>query len=232
MQDMNTATMVTISAGAVRRGGRSVLDSFSIDVPRHSVVGLVGINGAGKSSLMLQLCGMLKGAPQPPHPVGYAPQRPSFPEWLDPREAAALFGQDLNELARRFAGLLLHELAPLKRGTMSVGQAQALSVALALALQAPLTLLDEPFAPLDFRRRIGLTCLLNGRSADTGGVVVVSSQSAAELINVCSWVVVLSGGRCVYAGPIDGLAGSAIEDSDRRRDCLEQRILALLEASG
>jgi ABC-2 type transport system ATP-binding protein len=222
-------TTTSIAAPPVYRGGQRVLDALSIDVPDNAVVGLVGINGAGKSSLMLQLCGMLRHAPQPAEPVGYSPQRPTFPEWLDPSQIAAMFGFTLDDLATQFPGLLLHELAPLKRGSMSVGHAQVLSVALALALRAPLTLLDEPFAPLDFRRRIGLSKLLSARSDETRGVVLVSSQSAAELTNVCSWVVVLSGGTCVFAGPIDELVGTAAGDSDSRRDRLEQRILALLE---
>ncbi len=211
--------------GEIRRAGRVVVTAGAVDAPAGAVVGLIGINGAGKSSLMLHLAGVLRNAPAPAYPVGFAPQRPTFPAWLDAAGISRLFGFEFSTLSARYPGLLLNEIEHLRGGVMSVGQTQTLSIALALALDSPVILLDEPFAPLDFRRRIGLQRILAARGPDAG-MAIVSSQSAAEVMDVCSWIVVMNGGRYVYAGPVADLAGSGAADEQRQR--LERGILELL----
>ncbi|HEX6693931.1 MAG TPA: ATP-binding cassette domain-containing protein [Longimicrobiales bacterium] len=226
----------------VRRGGRLVLRGHEVVVPGSAVVGIMGVNGAGKSTLMLQLAGLLRSA----RPragvaadaatvdsttafghVGFAPQHAALPAWLTATEIARMFGLDISDLHRQHPAMRLDELVDTPATKLSVGQQQAVSVAIALAGDAPLVLLDEPFAPLDFRRRIALTEILRQHVA--GRVIMISTQSAAELSAVCSWVLVLREGRCVFSGPIAALTGPA-SDGERAVQRLEKRIMDMLDS--
>jgi ABC-type Na+ transport system ATPase subunit NatA len=55
---------------------------------------------------------------------------------------------------------------------------------------------------------------------------MISSQSAAELLDVCSWVVVLRGGDYVFSGSIASIIADATGDSARA--ALEERVIAML----
>jgi ABC-type multidrug transport system ATPase subunit len=216
---------MTSVRATVRRGGHVVLYDSACDIAPNAITGLIGVNGAGKTTLMMHRAGVLAGSARTGDRVGYSPQRPVFPDWLDPTQIAELFGVSLDHLARRCSGLLLQELATARAGTLSAGQAQALSIALALAVDSSITLLDEPFAALDFRRRIGLAKCLREHAVN-GRAVLIASQSAAELLDVCSWVLVLRAGHFVFAGPITELAGSG--SAEARRAHLEESILSLI----
>jgi ABC-type multidrug transport system ATPase subunit len=157
-------------------------------------------------------------------PVAYTPQVPAFPGWLTVDRVAMLYHLDLERLIDAFPGLLLDELRGRRAGALSVGQRQALSVAIALGLDAPLLLLDEPFAAIDFRRRLGLIDILRERHPRT--LALISSQSGADLLETCSWLVVLRAGRCVFTGALSEVAGAAGELA-----AFEQNVLALLDGN-
>ena len=225
--------------GPVRRGRCVVLQPASVPLPAAGVVGVVGVNGAGKSTLFHALAGTLAGASaalrdcahQPGDAVAFAPQQPAFPDWLDVADVARLFGSSTEELVARNPGVLVEELVLHQVQTLSAGQRQALAVALALADGCTLTLLDEPFAPLDFRRRLGLVRMLRERRGENGsGIVLVSSQSATDLLDTCDWILVLRDGRYVHSGVADSLT-AGIADPAKARQRFEEAVLALLGAA-
>lgn len=225
--------MIELVHAEVRRGGRPVLAPAILPLPASGHVGIVGVNGAGKSTLFHALTGALPRSAGRAEvrgvagAIGYSPQQPAFPEWLAVDALAPLYGQSFDQLTRRFPGLLLDELRGRGAGTLSVGQRQALSVGLALALDARLTVLDEPFAPLDFRRRIGLVRSLQERRA-SGGLALISSQAAVDLLDTCGWIVVLRDGRYVFSGPTAELTGGLAEGATAR-ERFEEAVVALLD---
>jgi ABC-type multidrug transport system ATPase subunit len=170
--------------------------------------------------------------PRPPaSTVAWAPQQPAFPGWLDVECVAWLYGVELTDLCGRFAGLLLEELHGKRAGSLSVGQRQALSVALALALDAPLTILDEPFASLDFRRRVGLVRHLQAcRAPHARGITLISSQSATDLLETCDWIVVMREGEYVFSGKVGHLADGTSSGAEARQR-FEQALIGLLAAA-
>jgi ABC-type multidrug transport system ATPase subunit len=219
-----------ITHEAVFRGARQllkrrkpVLHAQTLDLPKRGVVGVVGINGAGKSTLLLELAGLLAG---PRGPAAFAPQRPAFPAWLKSSAIAAMFGIVYEEMERAYPAMALGEMRDSYGNALSVGQAQALSLALALHAHAPMTLLDEPFAPLDFRRRVALSGLLNECRKDADRLILISSQSASELLDVCEWIVVLRRGTYEFSGPIAWLTDDATGAA--ARDMLETRLMSML----
>lgn len=221
-----------IRHGDVRRGSTIALHAGELELPARANVGVVGVNGAGKSTLMHGLAGCLAGRHGPrvealPGPVAYVPQQPALPPWLTTERAVALFGFELGALERELPELILEELRGRTAGSLSVGQRQALCVAIALAGTAPLVMLDEPFAAIDFRRRVGLLSVLRRREGSA--LTLVSSQNGADLLETCSWIVVLREGRYVFSGPRDELAGGA-DDRAAALARFEENVMGLLGA--
>lgn len=214
--------------GAVRRGRRRVLEPGRISAVMPAAVAIVGVNGSGKSSLFMQLTDTLSSrgtssitvAGTTPS-LAYVAQVPAFPAWLRVEHAADLYGLSFNALIADMPGLHLSELIGHRTSALSVGQRQALAIALALGRRADVTLLDEPFAALDFRRRLGAMELLR-RSKDEGRAILLSSQSAADLVELCERFVVLRDGAYVFNGMRDELAAAG------GNAAVEQRLLELL----
>ncbi|HEX2168373.1 MAG TPA: ATP-binding cassette domain-containing protein [Longimicrobiales bacterium] len=219
---------VQITHGSVRRGMRRVLEPGRMTIDAGSALAVVGINGSGKSSLFMQLADTLSSRGTATITIdgrraslAYVPQVPALPGWLRTENIAHMFGLGFEALVECMPGLHLAEVAGQKASALSVGQRQGLAIALALGRRAEVTLLDEPFSALDFRRRIGALELLAQHCRD-GRTVVLSSQSAADLIGLCQHFVVIRDGRYVFNAPRVGLGA----DADDRR--IEQRLLDLL----
>jgi ABC-2 type transport system ATP-binding protein len=207
----------------IRRGRRQVLEAAHFEVPLPASIGVVGINGSGKSSLFMALAGVLPtrrcaavvSVRDVPADIAYVPQSPVFPQWLAVEAIARLYATDFAELQARLPSLYLQELAGQRAETLSSGQKQVLAVALALGRAAAVTLLDEPFSALDFRRRIGaLQLLKEWRQDHPERGILVASQTAADLAGLCDHFLVLRDGRYAHRGPI-GQPGSSGDDVER-----------------
>jgi ABC-2 type transport system ATP-binding protein len=206
-----------------------VLQGGTIETALPAAVAIVGVNGSGKTSLFLHLCdALLRRKRQAELQVGsgqvriaFAPQAPALPDWLTPAGAAALYGLDFDQVHAELPGLHLDEIAGKRFGSMSVGQQQALGVALAVGRDANLLILDEPFSALDFRRRIALIDALAAWKARPGDrALLLSSQNASDLVELCEYFVVLRDGRYVFNAPRDELVGGAIDARTAERKLL------------
>lgn len=223
---------LTIGHGAIRRGGRVVLHAAELVVPVGATVGVVGLNGAGKSTLMLGLAGLLhprcgdfriEGTPSR---VAIAPQHAKMPPWLTGSEIAALYGIDWTELSS-LEGLVLDELRDTHAARFSTGQAQVLATAIVVQSAAPVMLLDEPFAALDFRRRMGLLALLEGRVAGPS-TLMMSSPAVADLVGSCTWIVVINNGHYQFAGPLAEFVDHATEPALSQQR-IEAKLMGMLD---
>lgn len=227
-QHAHDAPMFRLRTTVLRRGRRAVLAPLDLAVPVGRIVALVGANGAGKSTLLMAAAGVLDAsagtaAPTiggaPPASVGWVPQRPAFAPWLRLPAALALVGAPpvtLDVLLEPDAGDDARgALARRRADALSVGQVQALAVAAALRRHDPLVVLDEPFAGVDLVRRARLRAMIaERRRRRPDDVVVLSSHVAADLDQLCDWVVALRDGRVTFAGDrarLGMLRGAAFE---------------------
>lgn len=213
---------------AIRRAGRTVLEAGAITVAAPAALAVVGINGSGKSSLFMQLTDTLASRGSAAvtlegrrATLAYVPQSPGLPGWLRTERIADMYGLSFDALVEGMPNLHLAEIAGLRASTLSLGQRQALVIALALGSDADVTFLDEPFSALDFRRRLGTMDLLRERR-DAGRGIVLSSQAATDLIELCTRFVVLRDGRYIFNGRRSDLGA----DADVRE--VELRLLHLL----
>lgn len=203
-----------IRHGPVRRGRRGVLEAGAVDVPLPAVVAVVGVNGSGKSSLFMAVADVLRRRRGATVTVAgraarlaWVPQTPALPDWLSVEDVARLYGLRFAHLQATMPGLHLEELAGERAALLSAGQRQVLCVAVALGLNAGVTLLDEPFSALDFRRRLGaLSLLADRRSEFPDRAILLSSQSSADLVGICDHFIVLRAGRYIFNGTGQELA--------------------------
>lgn len=206
-------------------GSKTVLDQIDLTLPAGAVVGLVGRNGAGKSSLMRCLVGLtvpssghsaLLGCPSlklddpTRERLGFVAQTPdlfdTMPVWQHIEFVGRAYQRWTPERATALAAMLHLPLSG-KAGDLSVGDQQKLSVLLALAHDPDLVLMDEPVASLDpLARRDFLRVLFAGRvEADQPRTVLISSHLLGDLERVISHVVFLREGHVQLVDEWDAL---------------------------
>ncbi len=190
-----------VSAVSVRdlrvvRGGRTVLDGLSFEVPVGSVTGLLGPSGCGKSTVMrsvvgvqviesgtVEVLGRPAGSKELRRSVGYVTQAPSVYADLTVRENlryfAAVLGAPSTDVDRVVDEVGLGTHADAVTGRLSGGQEARVSLAAALLGTPELLVLDEPTVGLDPVLREDLWGLFTSLAA-AGRTLLVSSHVMDE----------------------------------------------------
>lgn len=203
------------------------LDAVDIEIRPGRMTGLVGPDGAGKTTLIRMLAGLIApdsgdvivtGVPVDQADrslIGYMPQRFGLYEDLSVIENLRLYADlralPLDERADRFARLL--EFTDLARfqnrlaGKLSGGMKQKLGLACALVRDPALLLLDEPGVGVDPVSRRELWAMVRGLVGD--GIGVLWSTAYLDEAEQCDTVFLLSEGRVLHSGLPDDLTRRA-----------------------
>lgn len=184
----------------VRLAGVNVLDDVTFRLEAGDVALLVGPNGAGKSTLLRAVIGLLPsngeieifGRPNRSMSARskfvFSPDDPALYEDLTLREHARLnailYGRpDSDARALEWLGAFgLEARLDDYPGTHSRGMRQKLALSLALGLELPLTILDEPFNGLDIASQELLATGLQARGAAGGAVLLTGHQRDLESV--------------------------------------------------
>lgn len=189
------------------------LDSVSLQVPKGSIVGLIGENGAGKTTLIKCILGLAKAKGEisllPETPVGRDLRQdlgvvlgePGIPANLKVYQVekimAATYDQwspsKFAEYCRQFSINRESKFAEL-----SSGAKMKLGLAIALSHWAKLLILDEPAAGLDPVARDQLNDILFDFTREEDHGVLISSHILSDLERVCDYIAFLHGGALVF----------------------------------
>jgi len=231
---MTDSPLLNIAGLSRRRAGRAAVADASFSLNRGEVLGLLGVNGAGKSTTLSMLAGALRpesgsitldGRDFVADPgiarslVGWLPEAaPLWPELsVDEHLLAFCRLRGASRAAARkaadtiIARLQLGDLRRRLAGVLSQGQRQRLGVACALVHEPALVILDEPANALDPVQIGELRKLIRERAA-AGVAVILSTHVLGEVVAVCDRVAILHEGRLRHDAPLrDDAGGKSLE---------------------
>lgn len=224
------AAVLAVAGLTVAFGSVTAVDGLDLSLEAGAAVALVGRNGAGKSTTLRALSGVLPpssgsvlvcGVDARRNPaavralVGYCPDVGGLIPRATPWEHLALAARlrDLPGTWQTRARSLLDrfELAGAAdriTAGFSHGMARRLAVLLAVFHSPPLLLLDEPFDGVD-PLGVEATLAMIEEARAEGSAVLVSTHLLGLAVTACDEAVVLRSGRVVAAAPVGDLAGEA-----------------------
>ncbi|MFI7645037.1 ATP-binding cassette domain-containing protein [Micromonospora sp. NPDC049460] len=236
-----------------RYGDTEALAGLDLTVPAGTVCGLLGRNGAGKTTAVRVLTTLLRpdagtarvaGADVRRHPdrvrarIGLVGQHAAVDEVLSGRQNLVLFGRlhhlggararvRATELLARFD---LTDAADRPAGTYSGGMRRRLDLAASLVLDPPVLFLDEPTTGLDPRARAQVWDAVRGLVAD-GTTVLLTTQYLEEADQLADSVRVVDAGRVIADGTPDelkaALGGDRVDVVLSRADELDRAARAV-----
>ncbi len=219
----SVAHEITLTANHLTRrfGGQTVISDISLELRRGEVLGLLGHNGAGKSTTLqmltgcllpdageISICGndlALKPLQAKSH-IGYLPEIPPLYRELTVNEyltyAARLRGIDsgsiATELERAKQRCGLAAVRQKSIGTLSKGYQQRVGIAQAIIHSPDVIVLDEPTVGLDPAQIRDIRNLI--RELGNTHSVILSTHMLSEVETVCDRVEILHCGKLVFSG--------------------------------
>ena len=237
-------------------GGVTALDGLSLEL-EPGIIGFVGANGAGKSTFIKILLGLLTPTQGTVRVlerdavteslavrqlVGYMPEHDCLPPQITATDLVSHMGR-LAGLPRaaarertaemlRHVGLYEERYRPI--GGYSTGMKQRVKLAQALVHDPRLLLLDEPTNGLDPAGRDEMLELIERTGTEFGIAVLVCSHLLGEIEQVCDFLVAIDGGRLLSAAPLRSFTGEegvlAVEVDDGMDELLAHLTAAGVEA--
>lgn len=227
-----------LEAAALSRsyGEHVAVHDVTFRVAAGEVVGLLGHNGAGKSTTMRMLAGALRPSAgratihghdsttmEARRNLGWLPEVPPLTDELTVREqlafAAGLRALPAAEVARAIERCALQDVANRLNGTLSKGTKQRVGFAQALLGDPPVLLLDEPTAGMDPKQAAALRELVAALAPTRA--IVLSTHLLHEVTALCTRAVLMRAGRVVGDEPLAALRA--------RGASLEATVLAALD---
>ena len=222
---------VSLAYRSVKGEPHTVFDGLDLDIRKGEKVALIGSNGAGKSTLMKLMVGLLtpnsgtvslsgeaigdKQAEDRSRQISLVYQNPEEMFIKDSIRADIAYAMEVRnvpEWEKRTTELLerfrLTELADRDGRLMSGGQMRRASLAIGIALNPGILLLDEPTANLDIATRREIMAVLS----DMKDIIQTAVIATHDMQLVCQWaerIIVLRGGRVVADGPRDEIFARA-----------------------
>lgn len=228
-------------------GGTIALDSVDFEV-HQGITGLLGANGAGKSTSLKLFLGIIEPTSgsvdvlgdspyesiETRSQLGYMPEHDCLPTSMTASEflshMAQVSGLPPSEARTRAADTLRHVGLDEERyrliGEYSTGMKQRVKLAQAIVHDPVLVLLDEPTAGLDPVGREEMLALILRIGRDFGISVLLSSHLMGDVERTCDRIIVLDGGRVMQSGGVSSFTEETetifVEVDDHRDELIAE----------
>ncbi len=213
------ADMITVASLKKSYGNNLVLDNINLKIPEGSVVGLLGPNGCGKTTLLKILAGLIKDyegtvkinndpiGVETKEIVAFLPDSSYLPGWMKPSDAISYFADFYKDFDKEKALSMIKSfnLDPKQKiKTMSKGQQEKLCLILVLCRKAKLYILDEPLGGLDPSSRAAVLDLIM-KSYAKNSTVLISTHLINDVEKIFNRVLMISNGQLVVNAHVDEL---------------------------
>lgn len=213
-------------------GDEPAIRDINLNVPQGNIFGLIGLNGAGKTTFIKTVLDLLKadqGTIDTNGEVVYLPEKFEPPAFLSGFEflkfslsfyGASASEEEMKNNARDLA--LQTEALPRRCTTYSKGMKQKVGLLSAFMSPAPVLILDEPMSGLDpLARACVKDRILKCRTA--GRTVFLSSHILADMDEICDTIAVIDQGRVKFTGTPGELKSKGNEEY------LERAFLSIID---
>jgi iron complex transport system ATP-binding protein len=192
--------MISIASISVMRGATAVITDFSAEFKDGTITAIIGPNGCGKSTLLAAIAGdlplasgtiLLNEKDLASYQIAELAkvrsvvlQQPFFNLAFTVQEVLAMArsaGSTLASESAALANLGINDLANRKVTELSGGERQRVAIALAIAVDAPVLLLDEPLAAQDVESTNRIIELLKAAARTGKSIILVAHVPEAEL---------------------------------------------------
>lgn len=198
--------MINISNVSKSYKGKKVVDNLSFSVEEGQLFALLGSNGAGKSTTIKMILGLVKQDEGnievlQGNKIGYSPETPYFPPFLTGIEVLNYYGKlqgisklELKEEAQRLLAITGLEDDKTKIKNYSKGMLQRLALSQALLGNPEILILDEPCAGLDALGRIEMIRLI-GKLKTQGKTIIMNSHILSDMEQVLDKGIIMKKGK-------------------------------------
>lgn len=220
---MTAQPVITVSNLSKDFKSKHALQDFNLTITSGSVVGVLGPNGCGKTTLFKHIVGLLqpshggveafgtnatKLTPEQIGKIGYVSQQSELLDWLTVGETINFTEAHYTNWDKDLARRLLDDFKlddKAKVGGLSVGQKQRLSIVLGVSHRPELLILDEPAASLDPIVRQDFLDLLMELIQDTNRTILISSHILTDVQKVIDKVLIIDEGQVHCFQDLDDL---------------------------
>jgi len=225
--------LITIKNLNKSYGKNHVLKDINLEVPSGKIIGLLGKNGTGKTTLIKLINGLLTPSsgeilingmnigPESKLAISYLPERTSLDKTMTVEKVIKYFADFYSNFDTEKANALLADLGldvTMKLSKMSKGMQEKVQLVLAMSRKADLYILDEPLGGVDpATRDYILDTILSNFSE--GASVIISTHLISDIEKILDEVIFIDDGRIVLTADCDELRsreGGSIDEVFRR----------------
>ena len=198
-------------------GKKDVLTDLNVSIPKGKIIGLLGQNGSGKSTMIKLINGLLqpnkgeikingmKPSIKTKKIVSYLPERTYLNDWMKVKDILSFFNDfyedfDMKKYYEMLKSLKIDKNEKLKN--MSKGTKEKVQLILVMSRNADLYILDEPIGGVDpATRNYILKTILNNYNENS--TLLIATHLISEIENICDDVLVISDGQILLQGNVD-----------------------------